>query len=113
MVRRRTLRGWAVFWAVLQFALPSAAAYADALLERASMRALGSHVEAHGTKACPTSHSADCAICQLVHRLGPMPEPCVPVVIAVTIAAPASGREVSSAASARGRVSLPRAPPVS
>jgi Protein of unknown function (DUF2946). len=99
-------------WAVLQFALPSAAAYADALLERSSLHVLGGHVEEHGTKSCVQAHPADCAICQIVNRVGPMPLAIVPVGIVVRIATPYASPTVAAALSSRGRAALPRAPPL-
>ena len=101
-----------VIWAVLQFALPSVASYADALLERSSLRAIGAHIEAHGTKACPQAHPADCAICQIVNRVGSMPVAIAGVDIAVRIATPYASRTIAAAESARGRAALPRAPPL-
>ena len=100
-----------LIWAVLQFALPSAASYADALLERASIRALGSHIEAHGTKACAAAHPADCAICQLVHRLDPMSVARVPVGTLVRVAIPLESLTLAATPWERGRIALPRAPP--
>ena len=82
-----------LLWAVLQFALPSAASYADALLERSSTRALGAHVEAHATKSCASVHPTDCALCQLVQRLDPAPTPVVPFRLVVRMAVPGESLE--------------------
>ncbi|HEY0997819.1 MAG TPA: hypothetical protein VGD77_17650 [Gemmatimonadaceae bacterium] len=58
-------RWWAVAWAVLQFALPAGATYADARIERSSTPP-ASHVESGTTADCPQVHSADCGVCQLL-----------------------------------------------
>src|SRR4051794_5291151 len=68
MRRRRGFRGWAIVWAVLQFALPAAATYADARLERETASAPGAHVEAHTGSACRPEHPAECGLCQVVTR---------------------------------------------
>lgn len=99
-------------WAVLQFALPGVASYADALLERASTRALGAHVEAHGSRTCPAVHPADCAICHIVHRSSAPPVACMPVGIIARMSIPHESGSPISTRWARGRVALPRAPPL-
>ena len=68
MRRRWGFRGWAIVWAVLQFALPAAATYADALLERDSASAQIAHVESGSGDDCRPVHAAECALCQLVSR---------------------------------------------
>ena len=66
---RRTHRGWVVLWAVLQFALPTLATYADAILERESATVFA-HLESRSDSSCRAVHSAACALCQVVHRAG-------------------------------------------
>ena len=68
MRRRWGFRGWAIVWAVLQFALPAAATYADAMLERESASAQTAHVESGSSDTCRPVHPAECALCQLVSR---------------------------------------------
>jgi len=68
MRRRWGFRGWAIVWAVLQFALPASATVADALLERDSAATQHAHVESASTGACRPVHSAECALCQVVSR---------------------------------------------
>jgi hypothetical protein len=70
MRRRWGFRGWAMVWAVLQFALPAAASVADASLERAAVRAPSGHVESTSTAACRPAHPAECALCQFLSRAG-------------------------------------------
>jgi hypothetical protein len=67
MRRRWGFRGWAIVWAVLQFALPAAATLADARLERRSVGA-EPHAESRSDASCRPVHSAECALCQLVLR---------------------------------------------
>jgi hypothetical protein len=68
MRRRWGFRGWAIVWAVLQFALPAAATYADALLERDASTAQIAHVESGSSAGCRPVHPAECALCQIVSR---------------------------------------------
>jgi hypothetical protein len=68
MRRRLGFRWWAVAWAVLQFALPAAATFADARLERESASAQGPHVESRSDASCRPVHTAECALCQVVSR---------------------------------------------
>jgi hypothetical protein len=67
MRRRWGFRGWAMVWAVLQFALPAGATLADARLERQSVGA-EAHAESRSDASCRPVHSAECALCQLVLR---------------------------------------------
>ena len=55
------LRIFALVWAVLQFALPTAAILADAGLVRGASE--HGHVEEAG-RDCAPSHSAECAVCK-------------------------------------------------
>jgi hypothetical protein len=108
---RRRFRGLMMVWALLQFALPTAASYADAVLERVSERAQGSHVESTATLSCLAVHPADCALCQLVHRVGPAAAtPCVPEILVQT-PRPSETLDSGLPQSGRGRLALPRAPP--
>ena len=68
MRRGGGFRGWAIVWAVLQFALPTVATFADARLERESVSAPGSHVESKSDASCHRVHPAECALCQVVSR---------------------------------------------
>jgi hypothetical protein len=68
MRRRWGFRGWAIVWAVLQFALPAAATFADALLERDAATARTAHVESGSSEGCRPVHPAECALCQVVSR---------------------------------------------
>jgi hypothetical protein len=67
MRRRWGFRGWAIMWAVLQFALPAVATFADALLERDAVGQIA-HVESASREGCRPVHPAECALCQLVTR---------------------------------------------
>ena len=113
MSLRRAVRGWTLLWALLQFALPAAATYADAMLEREGVGAPIAHVEADGTAGCPAVHPADCAICHLVQSriTGASAPSCIP---AFTIRRPAQHDTHADRPTtvAIGRVHLPRAPPV-
>ena len=68
MRRRSGFRGWAIVWAVLQFALPAAATLADARLQRDAASAERTHVESRSDAACRPLHPEECALCQLVSR---------------------------------------------
>ena len=51
--------------AVLQLALPGAAAWADARLDAAGAHATA-HIESHTTKSCARIHPPDCALCHFL-----------------------------------------------
>jgi hypothetical protein len=106
-----TWRVFALFWAALQFALPSAVLLADVRLERDSQQALGAHVESGVTKACRPVHPDACALCQVLSRAAAPEQPTVLPTIAA-IVRPSSSRAIARlttrAAAAAG---LPRAPP--
>jgi hypothetical protein len=113
MRRRWTFRGWAIVWAVLQFALPAVATLADAHLERdgASARA---HVESRSNATCRPVHAAECALCQLVWRASTPTErasdtPDILVVAARPVIAERNLRELAGPS----RLALARAPPLS
>lgn len=67
MGRRWEFRGWAIVWAVLQFAFPAAAAVADATLERDAPGSIA-HVEASTGEGCRPVHDAQCGLCQSLVR---------------------------------------------
>jgi hypothetical protein len=57
-----------VLWllgALLQLALPGAAAWADARLDAVETQAVA-HVESHTTKSCAWIHPLDCALCHFL-----------------------------------------------
>jgi hypothetical protein len=113
MSRRRELRGWVILWALLQLALPTAATYADAVLERASAETVFAHVESNTAATCQPVHAADCGLCHLVQtRVTPSGAPsCIPE-FAPARALPPESHSDAFAAAERGRLPLPRAPPV-
>ena len=51
--------------ALLQLALPGAAAWADARLDAAGAHATA-HIESHTTKSCARIHAPDCALCHFL-----------------------------------------------
>jgi hypothetical protein len=51
--------------AVLQLALPGAAACADARLDMAEAHAVA-HIESHTTNSCARIHAPDCALCHFL-----------------------------------------------
>ena len=64
----RRPRGMRVVWllgAVLQLALPGAAAWADARLDAAGTHATA-HFESHTTTSCARIHAPDCALCHFL-----------------------------------------------
>ena len=113
MRRNAAFRGWAVLWAVLQFALPSVATFADARLERESVLAVGSHIEATSSETCRPAHSNECALCQFLSRaVAPNQNASLPE-IAVAVHPSAASRIEQHPARDFARVALPRAPPAS
>lgn len=112
MRHRALFRACAVLWAVLQFALPTGAAFADAQLERETVAGLQAHVESGSDESCRPPHADDCGLCQVVSRTG-LGTACQPLLDAIG----ASRRSAPRASSSQGadsfaRASLPRAPPV-
>jgi len=111
MRRGVTWRLFGVLWAVLQFALPAVALVADARLERASLKAAGSHVEAGSSERCPPVHRDACALCQVVSRIPrPAETPELPA-IAEVLHRSAESPIARHAARPALAASLPRAPP--
>lgn len=112
MRRRWGFRGWAIVWAVLQFALPAAATFADASLERRGVGA-ESHAESRSDASCRPVHAAECALCQLVLRaFAPTAGPTSMVaVVRVVERSPIGDRPWRAAADPTGRA-FARAPPL-
>ncbi len=96
--------------AALQLLLPGATAWADAQLQRESVRD-GAHVESHSDKSCARVHDADCALCQFLGAaVRPAPSAACgtpPVVRAV----PAPAALAAVVARVAPATRLPRAPP--
>jgi hypothetical protein len=98
-------------WAVLQFAIPAAAASADVLLERESAGERRAHVESSSGVTCRAVHPATCALCQFLSRTAaPSQSSACPAILGAVRsplprAVPSRGRE------ALARLSLARAPP--
>lgn len=111
-MRRRRFRSWTLLWALLQFALPTAATYADALLERAGINGPTAHVESQSTSSCVPVHSADCALCHLVQRVASASAPPSLPEIATRVAPPREALASIPASVNSGGLALPRAPPL-
>jgi hypothetical protein len=104
-------RGWAIVWAVLQFALPAAVTIGDARLERESAGGSRTHVESASSVACRPAHAADCALCQLVsHAAAPAHSSAASTIVAA-VCAPLPSTASSRASAGPARPSLARAPP--
>jgi len=101
-------------WAVLQFALPAAATFADARLERESVTAQGAHAESRSDASCRPVHPAECALCQLVSRASApaVQNDTCPAIISV-IEQPAIVERPWRELAGSARLSLARAPPLS
>lgn len=107
---RPLFRGWVMVWALLQFALPTAATYADALLERSGAETQA-HVESGTGTACAPVHASECALCQVVNRsVAGTAHACV-LVDAVRLVPAHAPLASVAAVGARGRLPLSRAPP--
>ena len=106
-------RGWAVVWAVLQFALPAVATYADALLERDASAAQVAHVESGSTDGCRPVHPAECALCQIVLR-DPAPTSSTPSWrgVACVVELPPIEEAADHALDGARRTRLARGPPL-
>ena len=113
MRRNGFFRGWAVLWAVLQFALPAGVTLADARLERESALTPVAHIESTSDATCRPSHPDECALCQFLSRAAsPGEHASLPeILVSVGDAFAASG--TAHVPHGRSRVSLPRAPPSS
>jgi hypothetical protein len=112
MRRRWGFRGWAIVWAVLQFALPTAATLADARLERQSAGAQA-HVESRPDASCRPVHPAECALCQLVLRVSAPAanQASLAAVVRVVVRPPIADRPRQALAGPTGSP-LARAPPL-
>lgn len=99
-------------WALLQFALPAAATFADARLERQGVGA-ESHAESRSDASCRPVHAAECALCQLVLRaFAPAAGPTsIAAAVRVVARPPIGDRLWRVAADPAGRA-LARAPPL-
>ena len=113
MRRNGVFRGWAILWAVLQFALPLGATFADARLERESARAPGAHIEETSNASCRPSHSDDCALCQFLSRAAAPSQGTTLPEITVSVRSAYDAKRAECATHGVARVSLPRAPPAS
>jgi len=112
MRRNAGFRGWAILWAVLQFALPSVATFADARLERESARAPGAHIEETAGATCRPAHPDECALCQFLSR-GATPQSATDLpAIAEQIRACADSPAHVRVSLTHARTALPRAPPL-
>ena len=60
------MRVFRLLTALLQLALPAAAAWADARLDAAGAHATA-HVESHTTSSCARIHPPDCALCHFLN----------------------------------------------
>jgi hypothetical protein len=111
MRRSVTWRVFSIFWAVLQFALPGVAMLADARIERDSRNAPGAHVESGTSQACRPVHPSDCALCQVLVRVGPPSEsPALPAIaesVRPSATSPVPRHDTRDLAA----LALPRAPP--
>lgn len=114
MHRRWGFRAWAIVWAVLQFALPAAASYADARVERESASSQGSHAESRSNASCRQVHSAECALCQVVSRTSALAEQdhACPAIVSV-IEQPVIADHRWAAITGPTQLALARAPPLS
>jgi len=111
MLRRPWGRGWAIVWAVLQLALPTAVAHADVLVERES-RSQVAHVEATSDATCRPLHAAECALCQVLSQaVAPTEHAPVPAILAEVRCPPASD-SAARACGAAGQRPPARAPPL-
>src|SRR6266550_413323 len=62
----RSARALWLACALMQLALPGAAAWADALVDGDSVGPATSHFESHTTGSCPRLHPLDCALCHFL-----------------------------------------------
>jgi hypothetical protein len=111
MRRNAVFRGWAVLWAVLQFALPSTVTFADARLERESARAPGAHIEETASATCRPSHPDECALCQFLSRAATPTQSAPLPAIAEQIRASVVSPTHVAATLTRAHAARPRAPP--
>jgi hypothetical protein len=114
MRRHRNFRRWAIGWAVLQFALPATATFADATLERDSSAGSFAHVESQSRVSCHPVHPAECALCQVLSRTAaPTAQSPSWLDIIRVVEQPAIAERSQRALAGRSRLSRARAPPLS
>jgi len=100
-------------WAVLQFALPMAATFADARLEGESVTARGPHAESKSDATCHRVHPTECALCQVVSRVSaPSVHGDSCPVAASVIEQVVIGERPWRALAGSARLALARAPPL-
>ncbi len=99
-----------MLWALLQFALPTAATYADALLERTGAQT-HAHVESGTGTACAPVHASECALCQVVNKAAVAPAHAGVLVDVARVVALHAPLAVLAVLGDRGRLPLSRAPP--
>ena len=100
-------------WAVLQFALPAAATFGDARLEREGAASPGAHVESQSAAGCRAVHQAECGLCQVVSRATtPAPHPPSWRDIAVVVRCPEAAGPAQRLLAGQMRLSSARAPPI-
>ena len=108
---RKRIRGFALTWGVLQFALPFAILFADAESAKASAGQVKIHVEAAETKTCAPVHSDECALCRfLSQNNAPIARESLPLVVA-SAAFPVTDAPRVSCAAAVQKLPDSRAPP--
>jgi hypothetical protein len=113
MRRNGFFRGWAIVWAVLQFALPAGVTLADARLERESALAPGTHIESTSDISCRPSHPDECVLCQFLSRAeAPAQSAELPEII-VTVDDVRLAHRASRLTHGLARSGLPRGPPAS
>lgn len=114
MLRRlRASRATWVLVAAFQLLLATAWSVSDSRVDAESMRDVAAHVEAHGTRGCPSVHPVDCIVCRV---LSAPSATSAPVVLAASIPRVVDGPGADAellAPAARGPGDPPqRAPPV-
>ena len=109
----RVVRSAWLLCALLQLALPGAAAWGDARLEQQSLRRAGvGHVESHSTPACGRAHLADCALCRFVSAAFETSRPAAVEIPPPARTVPAPSGRVLHAVVVRERLPDSRAPPL-
>lgn len=101
----------AMLWAVLQFALPTAATYTDARLARDGLGDPIAHVESSTGDSCRPQHSDECGLCHVATRIAAPASPPMLPAIAEVVRPSVPTAPMGETSRARARASLPRAPP--
>jgi hypothetical protein len=110
--RRPVTRLFATLWAVLQFALPLAVSYGDALDALRSVGQYRTHVEATTTATCRPVHPEECALCRFLTNSDAVAARAdLPIVVARQCVAGPDARVTISRSASLGLPS-PRAPPI-